>query len=158
MFHGSLLYLPALMARLILHRLPNEQKEHNIHQTSEIAGVLRGAEESARQKWEDLKPSCAQSRPPVAYSSVALFPFLHVPVYVSPQAHEFLKLYPSSQAAMPSSSFLFYVIRKFFLALDREFSCPGEFLFVLLKSENNECSFCLKQNIKFSCWAHVSIK
>ncbi|KAM3207648.1 hypothetical protein ACQJBY_062728 [Aegilops geniculata] len=89
MFHGSLLYLPALMAGLILHRLPNEQKEHNIHQTSEIAGVLRGAEESARQKWEDPKPSRAQSRPPVAYASVAPFPFLPVPVYVSPQAHEF---------------------------------------------------------------------
>ncbi|XBI07353.1 hypothetical protein VPH35_135272 [Triticum aestivum] len=89
MFHGSLLYLPALMAGLILHRLPNEQKEHNIHQTSEIAGVLRGAEESARQKWEDPKPSRAQSRPPVAYASVAPFLFLPVPVYVSPQAHEF---------------------------------------------------------------------
>uniref|UniRef100_A0A453QR35 Heme O synthase n=1 Tax=Aegilops tauschii subsp. strangulata TaxID=200361 RepID=A0A453QR35_AEGTS len=89
MFHGSLLYLPALMAGLILHRLPNEQNEHNIHQTSEIAGVLPGAEESARQKWEDPKPSRAQSRPPVAYASVAPFPFLPVPVYVSPQAHEF---------------------------------------------------------------------
>jgi heme o synthase len=88
MFHGSLLYLPALMAGLILHRLPNEQKEHNIHQTSEIAGVLRGAEERARQKWEDPKPSRAQSRPPVAYASVAPFPFLPVPVYVSPQAHD----------------------------------------------------------------------
>ncbi|KAI4979623.1 hypothetical protein ZWY2020_016376 [Hordeum vulgare] len=96
MFHGSLLYLPALMAGLILHRLPNEQKEHNhIHQTSEIAGVLRGTElwdeeEGGRQKREDAKHSRrAQSRPPVAYASVAPFPFLPVPVYVSPQAHEF---------------------------------------------------------------------
>uniref|UniRef100_A0A453N787 Heme O synthase n=1 Tax=Aegilops tauschii subsp. strangulata TaxID=200361 RepID=A0A453N787_AEGTS len=96
MFHGSLLYLPALMAGLILHRLPNEQKEHNnIHQTSEIAGVLRGAElwdeeERARQQREDPKHSRrAQSRPPVAYASVAPFPFLPVPVYVSPEAHEF---------------------------------------------------------------------
>jgi heme o synthase len=95
MFHGSLLYLPALMAGLILHRLPNEQKEHNnTHQTNEIAGVLRGAElwdeeERARQKREDLKHSRrALSRPPVAYASVAPFPFLPVPVYVSPEAHE----------------------------------------------------------------------
>ncbi|KAM0842615.1 hypothetical protein ACQ4PT_044857 [Festuca glaucescens] len=93
MFHGSLLYLPALMAGLILHRLPNEQKEHNIHQTSEMAGVLCGAElrdeERARQKREDQKKhSRVQSRPPVAYASVAPFPFLPVPVYVSTQAHE----------------------------------------------------------------------
>lgn len=94
MFHGSLLYLPALMAGLILHRLPNGQKEHNIHQTSEMAGVLNGAElreedERAKQKRKDQKKhSRAQSRPPVAYASVAPFPFLPVPVYVSPQAHE----------------------------------------------------------------------
>ncbi|CAM0906580.1 unnamed protein product [Alopecurus aequalis] len=93
MFHGSLLYLPALMAGLILHRLPNEQKEHNnIHQTNEMAVVLHGGElrdeERARQKREDWKRSRAQSRPPVAYASVAPFPFLPVPVYVSPQAHE----------------------------------------------------------------------
>ena len=92
MFHGSLLYLPALMGGFILHRLPNEQKEHNIHQTSEMAGVLHGAklrdEERARQKQEDRKHSRAQSRAPVAYASVAPFPFLPVPVYVSPQAHE----------------------------------------------------------------------
>uniref|UniRef100_A0ACD5YLP8 Uncharacterized protein n=1 Tax=Avena sativa TaxID=4498 RepID=A0ACD5YLP8_AVESA len=93
MFRGSLLYLPALMAGLILHRLPNERKEHNIHETSEMAGVVYGAElreeERARQKREDQKKhSRAQSRPPVAYASVAPFPFLPVPVYVSPQAHE----------------------------------------------------------------------
>ena len=92
MFHGSLLYLPALMAGLILHRLPNEQKEHNIHHTSEMAMVLDGGElqdeERARQKREDRKRSRVQSRPPVAYASVAPFPFLPVPVYVSPQAHE----------------------------------------------------------------------
>lgn len=94
MFHGSLLYLPALMAGLILHRLPNEQKEQNIHQTSEMAaGVLYDSElrdeERARQKREDQKKhSRVQSRPPVAYASVAPFPFLPVPVYVSTQGHE----------------------------------------------------------------------
>ncbi|KAL5221882.1 hypothetical protein ABZP36_026595 [Zizania latifolia] len=92
MFYGSLLYLPAFMAGLLLHRLPNEQKEHNVTQMSEIAGVLYGAEqqnERATKKREDRKPSRVQSRPPVAYASVAPFPFLPVPVYVSPQAHEF---------------------------------------------------------------------
>uniref|UniRef100_A0A0D9V1N8 Heme O synthase n=1 Tax=Leersia perrieri TaxID=77586 RepID=A0A0D9V1N8_9ORYZ len=93
MFYGSLLYLPAFMAGLLLHRLPNEQKEHNnVTQTSEITGVLYGAEqqdeERARQKREDRKLSRVHSRPPVAYASVAPFPFLPVPVYVSPQAYE----------------------------------------------------------------------
>uniref|UniRef100_J3L0N2 Heme O synthase n=1 Tax=Oryza brachyantha TaxID=4533 RepID=J3L0N2_ORYBR len=89
MFYGSLLYLPAFMAGLLLHRLPNEQKEHNVTQTSEMTGILYGAEqqdeERARQKREDRKPSHVHSRPPVAYASVAPFPFLPVPVYVSPQ-------------------------------------------------------------------------
>lgn len=92
MFRGSLLYLPPLMAGLILHRLPNEQNKDNIHQASEIDGVIYGAElqdeERARQKREDRKHYRAQSRPPVAYASVAPFPFLPVPVYVAPQAHE----------------------------------------------------------------------
>uniref|UniRef100_A0A0D3EPP4 Heme O synthase n=1 Tax=Oryza barthii TaxID=65489 RepID=A0A0D3EPP4_9ORYZ len=92
MFYGSLLYLPAFMAGLLLHRLPNEQKEHNVTQTSEITGILYGAEqqdeERARQKREDRKPSRIHSRPPVAYASVAPFPFLPVPIYVSTQGHE----------------------------------------------------------------------
>lgn len=92
MFYGSLLYLPAFMAGLLLHRLPNEQKEHNVTQTSEITGILYGAEqqdeERARQKCEDRKPSRIHSRPPVAYASVAPFPFLPVPIYVSTQGHE----------------------------------------------------------------------
>ncbi|KAL6650662.1 hypothetical protein ACP70R_009587 [Stipagrostis hirtigluma subsp. patula] len=92
MFYGSLLYLPAFMAGLLLHRLPNEQKEHNLAQTNELDGVLYGTdlqdEERARQKRENRKPSRVQSRPPVAYASVAPFPFLPVPVYVAPQGHE----------------------------------------------------------------------
>ena len=57
---------------------------------SEIAGVLcvaelRDDEERARHKREHYR---AESRPPVDYASVAPFPFLPVPVYISPQAHE----------------------------------------------------------------------
>ncbi|TVU33926.1 hypothetical protein EJB05_15742, partial [Eragrostis curvula] len=93
MFYGSLLYLPAFMAGLLLHRLPNnEQKEHNLAQNSDLAGVLYGAnlqdEERATRKREDRKPSNVQSRSPVAYASVAPFPFLPVPIYVPPQAHD----------------------------------------------------------------------
>jgi protoheme IX farnesyltransferase len=128
MFHGSLLYLPALMAGLILHRLPNEQKEQNIHQTSEMAGVLHGSElqdeERARQKREDQKKhSRVQSRPPVAYASVAPFPFLPVPVYVSTQGHELWKPSPSSQAVIWAMAMRSYL--SVFL-----FVCYQEFLFV----------------------------
>jgi protoheme IX farnesyltransferase len=87
MFYGSLLYLPAFMAGLLLHRLPNEQKVHNLTEKSELDGVLYAADlqddERARQKHEDRKPSRVQSRPPVAYASVAPFPFLPVPIYES---------------------------------------------------------------------------
>ena len=87
MFYGSLLYLPAFMAGLLLHRLPNEQKVHNLTEKSELDGVLYGADlqddQRARQKYEDRKPSRGQSRPPVAYASVAPFPFLPVPIYES---------------------------------------------------------------------------
>ncbi|GJN12926.1 hypothetical protein PR202_ga31253 [Eleusine coracana subsp. coracana] len=90
MFYGSLLYLPAFMAGLLLHRLPNNQKEHNLDEKSELAGVLYGSdlqdEERARQKREDRKHSHVQSRPPVAYASVAPFPFLPVPIYDTPQS------------------------------------------------------------------------
>ena len=54
MFYGSLLYLPAFMAGLLLHRLPNEQKVHNLTEKSELDGVLYGADlqddQRARQK------------------------------------------------------------------------------------------------------------
>jgi protoheme IX farnesyltransferase len=84
MFYGSLLYLPAFMAGLLLHRLPNQQNAHNIAEKSELGGVLYEAElqdnERARRKHEDRKPSRVQSRPPVAYASVAPFPFLPVPM------------------------------------------------------------------------------
>ena len=87
MFYGSLLYLPAFMAGLVLHRLPIEQKAHNLPEKSELDGVLYGADlqdkERARQKRQDRKPSRVQSRPPVAYASVAPFPFLPVPIYES---------------------------------------------------------------------------
>ncbi|XP_066357589.1 protoheme IX farnesyltransferase, mitochondrial-like [Miscanthus floridulus] len=87
MFYGSLLYLPAFMAGLLLHRLPIEQKAHNLAEKSELDGVLYGADlqdkERARQKRQDRKPSRVQSRPPVAYASVAPFPFLPVPIYES---------------------------------------------------------------------------
>jgi heme o synthase len=87
MFYGSLLYLPAFMSGLLLHRLPSEHKAHDLAEKNELDGVLLGAdlqdEERARQKRQDTKPSRVQSRPPVSYASVAPFPFLPVPIYES---------------------------------------------------------------------------
>nr|ACF87286.1 unknown [Zea mays] len=87
MFYGSLLYLPAFMSGLLLHRLPSEHKAHDLAEKNELDGVLFGAdlqdEERARQKRQDTKPSRVQSRPPVSYASVAPFPFLPVPIYES---------------------------------------------------------------------------
>ncbi|KAJ1284377.1 hypothetical protein BS78_03G199200 [Paspalum vaginatum] len=83
MFYGSLLYLPAFMAGLLLHRLPNEQMLQNLTEKTELNGVLYGADlqDEVRQKHKDRKHSRVQSRPPVAYASVAPFPFLPVPIY-----------------------------------------------------------------------------
>ena len=54
MFYGSLLYLPAFMAGLLLHRLPIEQKAHNLAEKSELDGVLYGADlQDKEQKRQD---------------------------------------------------------------------------------------------------------
>jgi protoheme IX farnesyltransferase len=63
------------MAELLLHRLPNK-KAHNLAEKSEFDGVLYGADlQDKEQKRQDREPS------PVAYASVAPFPFLPVPIY-----------------------------------------------------------------------------
>lgn len=82
MFYGSLLYLPIFMSGLLLHRQPNEQHEHVI---SEVE-VHEGNSSSTGQYKQRKDPTCTQARPPVAYASVAPFPFLPVPLYVSPDS------------------------------------------------------------------------
>ncbi|XP_073002318.1 protoheme IX farnesyltransferase, mitochondrial [Typha latifolia] len=92
MFHASLLYLPVFMFGLLLHRLPNEQLEHITTQPNKMNGVLDDSElyedEHPRSSDQGNKksPACVQTRPPVAYASVAPFPFLPVPLYVSPDS------------------------------------------------------------------------
>ncbi|GJN18724.1 hypothetical protein PR202_gb05917 [Eleusine coracana subsp. coracana] len=53
MFYGSLLYLPAFMAGLLLHRLPNNQKEHNLDEKSELAGILYGSDLQDEEREQD---------------------------------------------------------------------------------------------------------
>ncbi|KAJ6840791.1 protoheme IX farnesyltransferase, mitochondrial-like [Iris pallida] len=92
MFHASLLYLPIFMSGLLLHRLPNDQHE------SILAGLsgaeddmliseteeLLGDDSSSHQTRQTRGLKHGQTSPPVAFASVAPFPFLPAPLYVSP--------------------------------------------------------------------------
>lgn len=91
MFRASLLYLPIFMSGLLLHRLPNGQQEPMLAGLNEAEnGMLISKSEelfgdddiSHRSRQRDLKHG--HIRPPVAFASVAPFPFLPAPVYASP--------------------------------------------------------------------------
>lgn len=92
MFHASLLYLPFLMSGLLLHRLPNEQHEHTITKSSRVDEVFsesrahedENSNSSSSWNHQTKFPTCVEARPPVAYASVAPFPFLPAPLYISP--------------------------------------------------------------------------
>lgn len=83
MFHASLLYLPVFMSGLLLHRLSdNEQTMEEDSFERMLDG--RAQEEDgyiARKNNTGYSKGVAQGRPPVAYASVAPFPFLPVPLY-----------------------------------------------------------------------------
>lgn len=75
------------MSGLLLHRLPNLQHEDTITEQARIDEVLNEGEllhedEHARSSNSRNRISRAQSRPPVAYASVAPFPFLPAPLYI----------------------------------------------------------------------------
>jgi len=94
MFHASLLYLPVFMAGLLLHRLPNGHQESMLaglsgaeeeQLISDTEGVL-GDESRGHHHGQVRDLTRAQARPPVAFASVAPFPFLPAPLYVSPDS------------------------------------------------------------------------
>lgn len=72
MFHASLFYLPVFMSGLLFHRIPENQ---NLDRSPNIPSV---------QENENVAPQKKQTRPPVAYASVAPFPFLPAPSYTAP--------------------------------------------------------------------------
>ncbi|VFQ79549.1 unnamed protein product [Cuscuta campestris] len=74
MFHASLLYLPVFMSGLLLHRASNNNEQHVTVKNKMDTEALMG------QKREKCLLG-ADSRPPVAYASIAPFPFLPVPLY-----------------------------------------------------------------------------
>ncbi|XP_039037852.1 protoheme IX farnesyltransferase, mitochondrial-like [Hibiscus syriacus] len=87
MFYASLLYLPVFMSGLLFHRLSDEQQclAENADRIAELSSFPEDATESGN---DDMKrkfryvTSSPLGRPPVAYASIAPFPFLPVPSYV----------------------------------------------------------------------------
>ncbi|KAF9613685.1 hypothetical protein IFM89_010127 [Coptis chinensis] len=88
MFHGSLLYLPIFMPGLLVHRLTDNEQAQTETNLNIHSGLLFS--ETPRQETEndylDKKrgkesSTANHARPPVAYASIAPFPFLPAPVY-----------------------------------------------------------------------------
>ncbi|KAL7203998.1 hypothetical protein ACSBR2_017124 [Camellia fascicularis] len=91
MFHASLLYLPVFMSGMLLHRLPDNQQflgEENsegiTEQLSSSETLVQEIEIANCEKKAKRSGVCTQAQPPVAYASVAPFPFLPAPTYAMP--------------------------------------------------------------------------
>ncbi|KAK6140584.1 hypothetical protein DH2020_025667 [Rehmannia glutinosa] len=91
MFHASLLYLPVFMGGLLVHRLSSDSEQSLTAENSDPFINLSSSSESGVDLTEHAIPRenrrpaliGAQTRPPVAYASVAPFPFLPAPSYIS---------------------------------------------------------------------------
>ncbi|TKY50601.1 Protoheme IX farnesyltransferase [Spatholobus suberectus] len=84
MFHASLLYLPVFMSGLLIHRRSDNQQflEDNAKGFVKSASSLETSELDDKNGNQNIKarlPYRTQARPPVAYASVAPFPFLPAP-------------------------------------------------------------------------------
>ncbi|KAJ4727297.1 protoheme IX farnesyltransferase, mitochondrial-like [Melia azedarach] len=91
MFHASLLYLPVFMSGLLFHRLTENQQslaeEHSekiVEHSSSSETVAKESESINRKNKSSNSSVGRRARPPVAYASVAPFPFLPAPSYTSP--------------------------------------------------------------------------
>ncbi|KAG8391423.1 hypothetical protein BUALT_Bualt01G0186300 [Buddleja alternifolia] len=86
MFHASLLYLPVFMGGLLLHRLSDNEQSMTLQNTDQFNDLSSSSETGVdlidhSTPQENRRPT--RARPPVAYASVAPFPFLPAPSYVS---------------------------------------------------------------------------
>ena len=86
MFHVSLLYLPVFMSGLLIHRPPDNQllmvEDSNLAESSSCTKISVPESENHNQKTKMRHPTYEKrARPPVAYASVAPFPFLPAPSY-----------------------------------------------------------------------------
>ncbi|XP_057423738.1 protoheme IX farnesyltransferase, mitochondrial [Lotus japonicus] len=84
MFHASLLYLPVFMSGLLVHRRSDNQQflEENAKGFVKFSSSLETSElddENGDKKIKSRRPF--QARSPVAYASIAPFPFLPAPSY-----------------------------------------------------------------------------
>lgn len=89
MFHASLLYLPVFMSGLLIHRCSDNQQfvEHNAKgfvKSASSVETLELDDENGNQNIKAKHSYRTQTRPPVAYASVAPFPFLPAPSYNFP--------------------------------------------------------------------------
>ncbi|KAI3954155.1 hypothetical protein MKW98_017979 [Papaver atlanticum] len=82
MFHGSLLYLPIFMSGMLFHRVTENQQTLTAT-TPGLFTTETQVQNSDRHIVMGRKGSSIgiQSRAPVAYASIAPFPFLPVPIY-----------------------------------------------------------------------------
>ncbi|KAK4488583.1 hypothetical protein RD792_004349 [Penstemon davidsonii] len=84
MFHASLLYLPVFMGGLLLHRKSDNEQLMTLENSNQLMETgLEFSENSTPRKNRRPDFVDAQTRPPVAYASLAPFPFLPAPSYVS---------------------------------------------------------------------------
>lgn len=82
MFYASLLYLPVFMSGILFHRLAdNDQHCTTDGKLDSTAELVSSAQES--RNVDRKKNKGTQGRPPVAYASVAPFPFLPAPSYAA---------------------------------------------------------------------------
>lgn len=84
MFHASLLYLPVFMAGLLIHRRTDNQ--HFLEVNAE--GFMKSPSSVETSEMDDKNGNQkikgrqgTRARPPVAYASIAPFPFLPAPSY-----------------------------------------------------------------------------
>ncbi|KAL7120841.1 hypothetical protein ACP275_02G146900 [Erythranthe tilingii] len=80
MFHASLLYLPVFMGGLLVHRVYDNQHSATVDNNSDKFISLSSSSEIEQAT---LKKKRRPAQPPVAYASVAPFPFLPAPSYIS---------------------------------------------------------------------------
>ncbi|KAK2459149.1 protoheme IX farnesyltransferase, mitochondrial [Trifolium repens] len=84
MFHASLLYLPVFMAGLLIHRRTDNQQFLEVNgkifvESSSSAETSEIDDKNGNQKIKGRHMN--RARPPVAYASIAPFPFLPAPSY-----------------------------------------------------------------------------
>ncbi|XP_028751628.1 protoheme IX farnesyltransferase, mitochondrial [Neltuma alba] len=80
MFYASLLYLPVFMSGLLIHRVSDNQlMADNAAKSCMETSVQNEENVPGKKKERHMKGTPA--RPPVAYASVAPFPFLPAPLY-----------------------------------------------------------------------------